>query len=308
MTRYYNSGDFKRMAREALKDNLLTVFIAFFLAAVPFLLVNWYTHIQSESLRAMQVEIQALDSISMKKLIGYKNKLQFAQWSGWLLWLVAFLLTPALELGVLATVLKRLRGEEITYNDMFSRLGCTVKGIGLTVMVSLKTLVWSLPGIVPIFIIVSLVTGLSIDQGSQDSIYGLFGLIIIISVILMIVLGIRASLHYSLAYCVMADKPSIGVMDAIRESVSLMRYRKMQLVKLYLSFFLWIMLFSVVSGVLLGLLGNLSTVIVALLSLMLNAYMETSKCAFYHVYRAYPSQKPEAVLLEVDNAGTGDVH
>ena len=295
MKRPYFPGDFKRMARAALSRNLPAAAMVYFLAALPGLLSSAFASVQSlplnELLGNYMTKFYTGEAFSTDMLMADLRALRSTMLvAAWVLQLAASLLTPALTLGAIAALLTLLRGGEISYGDVFCRVGCFLKGILLAVMVALKTALWMLPGIAVSAVAIVLIT-------LTDSVGLAMGLSMLGSA-LMLALGLRAVMHYAMAEFALADNPSLGVMGAIRESVSLMRYRKMQLVMLYVSFIGWVFLSNLVCSMFLRA-GAVYYVVNIVLSLAINIYMLTSQCAFYHVYSGHPSQRQETVLLDM---------
>lgn len=295
MKRPYFPGDFKLLARAALSRNLPTAAMVYFLAALPGLLSSAFASVQSaplgELMRNYMTKYLTGEMFSTEMLMADMRALGSTMLvASWVLQLAASLLTPALTLGAIAALLTLLRGGEISYGDVFCRVGCFLKGILLAVMVALKTALWMLPGIAVSAVAIALVT-------LTDSVGLAMGLSMLGSA-LMMALGLRAVMHYAMAEFALADNPSLGVMGAIRESVSLMRYRKLQLAMLYVSFFGWVILSNLICSMFLQA-GAVYYVVNIVLSLAINIYMLTAQCAFYHVYRGHPSERQETVLLDM---------
>ena len=61
--------------------------------------------------------------------------------------LLAWLVTPALSLGMNHWTLDRIRGAEEPVSTVFSRLGIFLKGVGLRLLILLRVLLWMLPGL-----------------------------------------------------------------------------------------------------------------------------------------------------------------
>jgi len=121
------------------------------------------------------------------------------------------LIAPALELGIIIMVLKIARLESIEVSDLFSGFNYILKAFGLTFMVGLFTLLWSL---------------------------------------LLIVPGIIAAYRYSMALFILADDPDIGVMEAIAQSKEITKGYKWSLFVLQLSFIGWAILAYFTCGLL----------------------------------------------------------
>ncbi len=198
-----------------------------------------------------------------------------------LLNLLAGIISPFLTLGMLNYFFKLLRGEEdALISTVFSRKNCFFKAIGLNLMVFLRTFLWMLPGLV------LEVLALVVMAFVPDSLLMLAIMLMYVGPITMLVLGIRAALHYAMATRVMAETPSKGINQCIRESVAIMSQRKLLLFSLEISFFLWQIGLTLLEGLLLGMVGNVlaSTVSMAL-SFALNVYIQMAVSAFYLFYR-----------------------
>ncbi|MGN1020224.1 MAG: DUF975 family protein [Aristaeellaceae bacterium] len=191
---------------------------------------------------------------------------------------LSWLLSPVLTLGLTWCLLELLRGREIAVTTVFARLSCFWRSIGLNLLTALKLLAWSLPGIAVMFagMVMLLLTGSSLAM-----------LLYFAGLILMTVLMVRAMLHYTMASVFLADEPDRGVRGSLRASVDMMRTRKMSLFSLLVTFFLWMMVLSMLTSVLSALLGTvIASTVSMLLQLMLSVYMQASICAFYEAYRA----------------------
>lgn len=195
--------------------------------------------------------------------------------------LLAGIISPFLTLGMLNYFFKLLRGEEdALISTVFSRKNCFFKAIGLNLMVFLRTFLWMLPGLV------LEVLALVVMAFVPDSLFMLAMLLMYVGPITMLVLGIRAALHYAMASRVMAETPSKGINQCIRESVAIMSRRKLLLFSLEISFFLWQIGLTLLESLLLGMVGNVlaSTVSMAL-NFALNVYIQMAVSAFYLYYR-----------------------
>lgn len=118
-----------------------------------------------------------------------------------------------------------------------------------------------------------------------------FGLYIVMSVfiilwaLLLIVPGIIAAFRYSMCFFILADRPEIGIMEALAESKRMMKGNKWKLFCLFLSFIGWLALGLLTLGI--GMLWVLP-------------YMEVSVIAFYDIangsLRAARSLEAESVF------------
>ena len=95
---------------------------------------------------------------------------------------------------------------------------------------------------------------------------GMVGLILLGAIITMVI-HIPITYMYTYAHMIMAEYPTIGVIDALRNSRNLMRGNKWKLFCLEISFIGWIILCAFTCGI-----GFI----------VLQPYMEAAKAAFYH--------------------------
>jgi len=101
-----------------------------------------------------------------------------------------------------------------------------------------------------------------------------FGLFIVTSIfiilwsLLLIIPGIIAAIRYSMSFYILADKPEIGIMEAINESKRMMRGNKWKFFCLNLSFIGW---------------GFLCLFTLGVGFLWLTPYMEVTMIAFYDI-------------------------
>ncbi len=192
---------------------------------------------------------------------------------------LSFLVSPFLSVGLYHTLQCVLRGEEISAGTVLERTGCLFKALGLNLLMTVKTVLWTLPGLAVIFLSTWL---LMLTRQVQ-----LFTFLYTAGLILSMVLTLRAMLHYCLANVVLADNPDRGVMGALRESIAVMRYRKMLFINLQLPmYFLLLLVTMLLEGMLTALLGTvLSSTVMMVIQLVVSVYMAANSCAFFQTYR-----------------------
>ena len=190
---------------------------------------------------------------------------------------LSWLLSPVLTLGLTWCLLELLRGHEIGVGTVFARLSCFGRSIGLNLLTAVKLVLWSLPGAAVMFagMLLLLLTNSSLSL-----------MLYFAGLTLMIVLMVRAMLHYTMAQNFLADEPERGVLGSLRASIDMMRTRKMALFSLMLSFILWMMVLSMLTSLLSAMLGTvIASTVSMLLQLLLSVYMQMSICAFYEAYK-----------------------
>lgn len=145
-----------------------------------------------------------------------------------LIWaIITFIIGGATQLGYCRFNKNLINNTEPQFNDLFSRYDIIGKAFGLRLVTVLFVFLWG---------------------------------------ILLIIPGIIAALSYSMAFYIMDDDPSIGIMEAISQSKAMMQGNKFRLFCLYLSFLGWAILCAFTFG-----LG----------ALWLIPYMNASFAAFY---------------------------
>ncbi len=121
-----------------------------------------------------------------------------------LIWaLITFFIGGAIELGYCRFNKNLILGREARFTDLFSRMDIFLKALGLRLVIALFTFLWAL---------------------------------------LLIIPGIIALLSYSMAFYIMEENPSIGILEAIRQSKEMMMGNKWRLFCLGISFIGWFIL------------------------------------------------------------------
>ena len=208
--------------------------------------------------------------------------------------LLAWLVTPALSLGMNHWTLDRIRGAEEPVSTVFSRLGIFLKGVGLRLLILLRVLLWMLPGLA--VMVLAMVLLFRADITSQEAILSAANtsvMLIWAGIIAMLVLGVMGYLHYALADLILADEPEEKVISCTRRSRELMTGRRGQLLALLLSFILWYSLIMFASSFIAGIAGDVIGLLLQMLgSLFLSVYMLTTEGVFYEALRSAPIQVP----------------
>ncbi len=277
------SAEFRYRARQALRGNMPVAVMVMFLASLPSLIGSTLTTLFGTEWSAVitnyQLALLAGEVPDMTLLLNdFRSAMTPALMTAWGVSLVLSLFSPMLLLGLLNYLQNLLRGQAGTPSDVLSRKHCFLKAIGLELWMALKIVAWMLPGLA----LYMLGAGLAIWMNSLD----VLSFSLIASIVVMTVLGVRASLHYVMSRYIMAERPEIGIRAAVRESVAIMRSRKLAYFMLFLSFIGWRLLVFLAAMVLIsispviGLTGNMA------MTLVLNLYISTSACAFYQEYSA----------------------
>lgn len=277
--------ELKQKARAALKDSWQTALMVALVASLPSLISQVVAILtQSSTAQTLQAIVMSLqDNATVGDLLNLLEASSLSMTTYLptaVLSLLSWLVSPFLTLGLLNYFFMLLRGEkDAPISTAFSRTNCFFKGIGLNLMTTLRTFLWMLPGMAAE--VLALVLALR-DETSTLALVLMYA-----GAAAMLVLGIRAALHYAMATRVMAESPEKGVNQCIRESVAVMRRRKLLLVSLELSFILLNLCISLAESLLTGLLGSVLGATVGMaLSFALNIYMQMAVSAFYMAYRA----------------------
>ena len=247
MQAYPNSYDFREKARKVLKPNLSTALMLAFLASLPGLLSSavrtMYISPALSELYSLVMSIYSgetahldtfeKDCLSILQQALALNTVRFAC----ILSVVVWLVTPFLNLGMQHGLLKLVRGEPVSTGDVFSRGRYFFKAIGLQMWIAVKEFLWMVPGIA--VCMAGIPAALWLNSLSAYAALYFAGLALIL------VLGLRAALHYSQADLVMADDPTVKIGASVKESIRIMRRRKKYYIGLYVSFIGWILLSNI---------------------------------------------------------------
>ncbi len=205
--------------------------------------------------------------------------------------LMVFLCSPVLTLGLINALLHALRRQEFTPAIALSRVSSFFKMIGVELLMALRVFLWMLPGMAVMIAAAFLPEAWMMILG------------MLIGMVVMIVPGVRVAYRYVLAEIFLADNPGMRVRDCLRRSHEVMKGRRMEFFLLVLSFIGWEMLLSLVTGMLLGLLGNVVGMTLGqFAALLLTVYINCAVVAFYQEYAIGPAAAPEDPQTE--NAGS----
>ena len=181
------------------------------------------------------------------------------------------LLTPILTAPLYGTLLDAQRNKPVTLGLALGKLRYGPKMLLTYLWMALRVWVWTLPGMA------LLVAGM-LSPAVGD-------VLMIVGGALMLVLGLRAMLHYIMAPIALMDQPRRSPNACIRLSHQVMRTRKMEYFLLRISFALWYLLVSLLAYL------QVSVVMVAVsltLSMMaemlLTVYVSGAEVAFYEAY------------------------
>ena len=277
------NSELRRRARDVLKPALPIALLVSLCAELPGLLSQVAAAQTEGPMREVLARYVLADAgaVNIEGLLAeLRGAISPAMIAAWGVALLAFLLTPCLNLGRLRYTLRLLRGESGEVADVLSLRGLFLKAIGLTLWILLKELLWMLPGLALSMagVAILLIHPSEATLNVMDTMY-------FAGFVLMIALMIRAALHYIMADMIMADEPDTGIRAAVRRSIDMMRQRKAMLVMLMLSFLGWMLLASLIQSMLSGMLMVLGMTIGMACQLLISVYMQTSIAAFYEEYK-----------------------
>ena len=173
------------------------------------------------------------------------------------------LISGAMALGYAMFSIALFRKRETSVAEVLYGFEKFLKALGLYIVMNIFIMLWSSLYMVYL-IVISIMTFTNMQSLSDMSHFAFLA----ICGLPLIIPGIIASLRYSLAYFVLADNPSIGILKSINESKRLMRGNILKLFLLGLSFIGWILLCIPTLGIAL---------------LWVYPYMEVSMVAFYDI-------------------------
>ena len=292
---------FKAKARAVLQQHWQTALLIALIVNLPTLLVQGIAAFTNNDplIRAETLLLNA--SLTANGASGLPEALRalFSE-SGVLvmtgLSVLAWLVTPALSLGMNHWTLDRIRGLEEPVQTVFSRLGIFFKGICLRLLIALKVLLWTLPGIAVVMATMFFV--LRTDTASQEAMLSAArtGVMFIwFGMLLVLVLGIMGYLRYAVADFILADEPEERVFSCVRRSREMMNGHRGVFLSLMLSFLLWYLLISFVTSFAAGIAGGVIGLMLQMLgSLFVSVYMLTAEGVFYEALRTAPAPAVQA--------------
>ena len=290
------SAEFKAKARAALKQHWQTALLIALIVNLPSLLVQGLAAYTNTDLMT-RVENLILDAYtstsaansftdSLRALVSESGVITMT-----VLGIAAWLVTPALSVGMSHWTLERLRGQELPVSTVFSRLRIFLKSIGLRLLIVLKVLLWMLPGIA--LAACSFIPILLADRTYEDVAAAVNTSVMIIyaAMAVMVVLAIMGYMYYALAEFILADEPEERVLSCARRSKGMMKGLRARLFSLILSFIFWYILVIAAASFISGIAGPVLALVAEMLgSLFISVYMLTSEGAFYESLRKAPAQ------------------
>ena len=169
------------------------------------------------------------------------------------LMIVTTLLATGLNLGLLRAITDVARDtEKVPVGRVFSRMKYFLKGWCLSLWVGFKTMLWALIVYLPVGFIGFGIAVAGDPQSAQlnETTAMLMTMLPLFAIILVFALVIPAMLRYFLSTYVLADEPSTGVFECVRQSKAMMKGHKWQLFKLTIPYLLkmygWMFLISAV--------------------------------------------------------------
>ena len=277
------SGYYRRKALAALKGHWQPALLVALIVNLPTMLMQGFSMFTGNDLMdrlSAFVVSASRDGVMTQQALLQEINTIVASTAFWLirgLEILALLVTPCLSLGMYKWLMDLLHGQEQPVNAVFSRMRLFLKAIGLQLLVILKVLLWTLPGLAVMIVVLLPVFRAGTDQAQMDALAATQGLSFL-PMLLMAVPGVMAALRYALAEYIMAEKPESKIRFCISHSKELMQNQKKNLFFLMTSFLLWYLLELLVSSFLSGV---LSLVFQMFAGLVLSVYITCSVSVFY---------------------------
>lgn len=270
-----NNLDLRMRMRRVIKPNMQILLVIALITALPGLLVSVLTVLTGSDIWSYLFTHGVDTSVTPDRLLEVIEA--YATERGWvtgLLSLMQALITPVLTLGLINAILTLLRGGTATVGTVFSRLHAFARAVGVALITFIKILLWSLPGVAVMF----LAAFLLLQTGSLS----VYSLLITAGAVLMTVLMVIASYRYVMALFFLADAPETGPLSCIRQSKTVMKNRKMQLLSLELPYIAGNWLASSLISMLLS--GVIGTTLSMMAQLIFMVYIYGARCAFFEAY------------------------
>ncbi len=292
------SGYYRRKALAALKGHWQPALLVALIVNLPTMLMQGFSMFTGNDLMdrlgAFIVSASRDGVLTQQTLLQEINTI-VASTTFWLirgLEILAMLVTPCLSLGMYKWLMDLLHGEEQPVNAVFSRMRLFFKAIGLQLLIILKVLLWTLPGLAVMIIVMLPVLRAGATPARLDAMTAVQGMSLL-PMLLMIVPGVIAALRYALSEYIMAEKPESKIRFCISHSKELMKDQKKNLFFLLTSFLLWYLLELLIASFLSGI---LSLVFQMFAGLVLSVYVTCSISVFYLrlEHAAETGESPEA--------------
>ena len=292
------SGYYRRKALAALKGHWQPALLVALIVNLPTMLMQGFSMFTGNDLMdrlgAFIVSASRDGVLTQQTLLQEINTI-VASTAFWLirgLEILAMLVTPCLSLGMYKWLMDLLHGEEQPVNAVFSRMRLFFKAIGLQLLIILKVLLWTLPGLAVMIIVMLPVLRAGTTQAQLDAMTAVQGMSFL-PMLLMIVPGVIAALRYALSEYIMAEKPESKIRFCVSHSKELMKDQKKNLFFLLTSFLLWYLLELLIASFLSGI---LSLVFQMFAGLVLSVYVTCSISVFYLrlEHAAETGESPEA--------------
>lgn len=278
----YSSLDFKGRARKALRPIFSIALLTALCAKLPGLLASMARTMTEGPMAEVLYAVQSDRSMSLDQMMSMLAAAMTKPYIAALVFTAVVVLAGHfLTLGYDHYLLKTLRGQEGDVSDVLSRLPIFFKAVGQQLYMLVKILLWMVPAMAVMFgmtLAAFMIPNAAIAVRIVDA-------SVLVNMVLSTALMLRAFLHYSMAEFVMADHPEVGIRASVKESIRIMRTRKMQLFMLSFSFVglnllillaqIFLNAISPVVGMTLG----------SAASLAVQLYMNMSFAAFYELYR-----------------------
>lgn len=262
--------ELRQRARQIIKPNLQVLLLIALIVSLPSLLSNVVTMLSGNNLLSMYQ--QNLDtSMTVEQLLAVtESYVSSSVWMAMFLSIAQVVLTPVLTLGFINALLTLLRGGTVGVATVFSRMRAFGRSLLLTLLLSLKLFLWTLPGMA-----IMIVGALLGENGFLAAFIGS---------VVMLILVLMAVYRYALAIYFLADVPTTGPRVCIRQSKEVMKNRKWQLFSLELPYYAAnYAIYTLISLVIPGVIG---TTLSLMAQLIFMVYIEGTQCAFFehHVH------------------------
>ena len=277
------SGYYRKKALAALKGHWQPALLVALIVNLPTMLVQGFSMFTGNDLMdrlSAFIVSASRDGVLTQQVLLQEINTIVASTAFWLirgLEILAMLITPCLSLGMYKWLMDLLHGQEQPVNAVFSRMRLFLKAIGLQLLIILKVILWTLPGLAVMIIVMLPVLRAGSSQAQAEALAATQAMTFL-PMLLMIVPGVIAALRYALSEYIMAEKPESKIRFCVSHSKELMKDQKKNLFFLLTSFLLWYLLELLIASFLTGI---LSLVFQMFAGLVLSVYMTCSISVFY---------------------------
>ncbi|EJO5346784.1 DUF975 family protein [Clostridium botulinum] len=235
-----SNSQIKSKAKKALKGNWGTAIITFIIFNI---IISAFSFVYNMN--------KLVDRINNPYYVGHDSSFLALG----IILLINLILAGPMAFGITKFCMNLVKDGSHKIENMFEGFkhfgGTFIINLVLGIFKFLWTILFLIPYIIIVFIMIASIFSKA-SMSFYTNNYEPSGYLIAILMLLLIILMVGLSMvlfRYYMTYYIYIDNPDMGAMEAIKESVSMMKGNKTKLLLLYLSFILWYLLGIITIGI-----------------------------------------------------------